>query len=391
MTFEIRVAHVIAGLHPRSGGPSRVVVDVCDELARRSDIAVTLLAQSRCGEQTVSSSCVDVRRLEVASSSSFALRFGLPMRDALKSAIQEDRLDLIHNHGLWMGVNYWAARLARSNNIPLVVQTHGMLSPWALKHKAWKKKIALALFQKQALESADVLCTTSESEYIDIRSLGYRRPIAVLPNGVDLDSSKFSYQRPINALDRQRVLLFLGRLYPVKGLPNLLHAWAQARTTGWKLRIAGPDEANHLSELLSLTETLGIGESVEFLGDVPADQKSDAYRDADLFVLPSFTENFGVVVAEALAHGLPVITTHGTPWRDLVDHSCGWWIEIGVAPLVEALREATALSNEELSAMGARGRVYVQRYGWQGITRQTADVYRWVLGRGSKPDCLRLD
>ena len=108
-------------------------------------------------------------------------------------------------------------------------------------------------------------------------------------------------------------------------------------------------------------------------------------------LLPTFSENFGVVVAEALSHGLPVITTRGAPWADLETHGCGWWIDIGVDPLAAALRQAMALSDDERRAMGERGRTYVQRYNWADIARQTIEVYRWVLGQGPRPDCVHQD
>ncbi len=107
-------------------------------------------------------------------------------------------------------------------------------------------------------------------------------------------------------------------------------------------------------------------------------------------MLPTFSENFGVVVAEALAHGLPVITTQGAPWADLPAFGCGRWIPIGVEPLAEALREAMALSDAERAAMGERGLQYVRRYDWAAIAEDMAAVYRWVLGRGDRPDCVRV-
>ena len=130
---------------------------------------------------------------------------------------------------------------------------------------------------------------------------------------------------------------------------------------------------------------------MEYLGEVDGEAKTRAYLDADVFVLPTFSENFGVVVAEALAHGLPVITTRGAPWADLETYGCGWWVDIGVEPLVQALREAMALSDDERRAMGERGRDYVRRYDWDNIGQQTIDVYRWVLGQGPQPDCVRTD
>ena len=146
---------------------------------------------------------------------------------------------------------------------------------------------------------------------------------------------------------------------------------------------------------LGHARTLGAeSEGLEEAAGADAFQlRAALYREADLLVLPTFSENFGVVVAEALAAGVPVITTHGAPWADLETHDCGWWIETGVAPLVLALREALTLSNDERRAMGERGLAYVQRYDWNAIAVETLALYRWVLGQGERPrpsgDCWR--
>jgi len=188
-----------------------------------------------------------------------------------------------------------------------------------------------------------------------------------------------------------RKVLFLGRVYPVKGLLNLINAWARIRIDGWCLQIAGPDQDGHLAEVLKLVQQIGLKDSVQYIGAVDLDAKNQLFQSADLFVLPSFTENFGLVIAEALAHGLPVIATHGAPWRDLETYKCGWWIEVGVEPLAAALSAAMALSDVERQAMGGRGRDYVQRYEWRGIATQTVEVYRWILGYGSRPDFVQLN
>ncbi len=266
-----------------------------------------------------------------------------------------------------------------------------MLEPWALQHKGGKKRLALALYQRRDLATARVLVATAEQEYVNLRALGLRQPIAIIPNGVPLPDGDAVLARPPRPAGAPRTVLFLGRVYPVKGLLNLIDAWARVRPTGWRLQIAGPDEAGHLVEVLARARQAGASEAVDYVGAVDGAAKSALYRSADLFVLPSFTENFGVVVAEALAHGLPVITTHGAPWADLPAFGCGWWIPIGVEPLAEALREAIALSDAERAAMGARGLAYVRRYDWADIAAQMAAVYRWVLGQGPKPDCVRCD
>lgn len=180
-------------------------------------------------------------------------------------------------------------------------------------------------------------------------------------------------------------MLFLGRIHPVRGLLELVEAWRIARPEGWKMIIAGPDEGGHQQIVEAAIHQAGLQDDFEFTGSVYGDEKKALYRSADIFVLPTFSENFGLVVAEALACGVPVITTKGAPWQGLQTHRCGWWIDIGVEPLVAALREAMNLPPDTLREMGQRGRAYVeQNFGWPGIAQQMLSVYRWVLGVGAE-------
>lgn len=387
---KLSVVHVVAGLHPRAGGPSRTVVQLADALAGHPDVDVTLLSQTLAGEPAVASRVGEVDRRVPASSSPRAIRFALPIRQELRQTLRERRPSVVHSHGLWNPANHWASRAARRHGIPLVVHPRGMLEPWALQHKAWKKRVGMALFQRQDLETASVLIATSPLEYENIRKLGLRQPIALIPNGVALASTRDVEHEPHRYRERTRNVLFLSRVHPKKGLLNLVQAWSRLALRNWRLRLAGPNEGGHLDEVMALARRLGIHESVDYLGEVDGERKAATYRDADLFVLPTFSENFGVVVAEALAHGVPVITTRGAPWADLEAHHCGWWIDIGVDPLVEALRAAMALSDDERQAMGARGREYVRRYDWEAIARDTVAVYSWILGSGVRPDCVEL-
>jgi glycosyltransferase involved in cell wall biosynthesis len=391
MAGNVTVLHVVAGLHPRSGGTSRVVVDIIDALTTQSHMAITLLTQSRMNDETVASTSIEVRRVVAESRSHFAMTFGLPFRDTLNRIVSADPVRLIHNHGLWHPVNHWAASAGRRYGIPLIMQPHGMLEPWALNHKVWKKRIAMALFQRLDLEAAKLLVATSPVEYLNIRKLGFRQPIAVIPHGVVMPPPNTPDVAVPATPCRERIALFLSRVHPKKGLLNLVNAWANVTPQGWKLRIVGPDEGGHLEDVIRAVQQFGIGDSVEYLGEVDGVRKSVVYQSADLFVLPSFSENFGVVVAEALAHGVPVITTRVTPWGGLLDHGCGWWIEPTVNALTETLREALDMDATGLRAMGEKGRTYAAEFDWSHIARQTEDAYSWVLGQGAKPECVVLD
>lgn len=386
---EVSALHAIADLRPQSGGTSRVVVDLADALGKHASIEPVLVTQALAGEPSIPSLNPRVRRVVGETGSLHSLRLGLPFRKALRKAVVPNHKSLIHNHGLWLPLNHWASSFARDHKLTMLIQPHGMLEPWALKHKGWKKQIAMAIFQRGDLDAAAAFIATSVEEYENIRRVGFQQPIAVVPNGVDIDVAPVMNLKSSGS--NKRTVLFMSRIHPKKGLENLIHAWARIAPTDWRLRIAGPDERGYLQRAMGLVKELGMENSVEYVGSIDAAQKSVTFRDADLFVLPTFSENFGVVVAEALAHGVPVITTRGAPWADLETHRCGWWIEIGVAPLERALRVAMSLSAEERAAMGVRGRKYVRRYDWDNIALQTIDVYRWLLRQGPKPGCVITD
>ena len=388
MARELSVFHTIAGLRVQSGGTSKAVVDLADALAQQPAIQPVLVSQALQGESTLPSLNPNVQRIVASTHSLNALRLGLPLRHALHNLIKDREFSLIQNHGLWLPVNHWVSRFAHKHRIAMIAQPHGMLEPWAMNHKAWKKRLAWNLYQRRDLESAAVLHATAEQEAESFRQLGLRPPIAIIPNGTDLPEWRdLPYPK-----GTPRKILFLSRIHPVKGLLNLVQAWQTVKPTGWKMIIAGPDEGGHQKIVEAAIQHAGLQDEFEFIGSVYGDDKEALYRSADVFVLPTFSENFGLVVAEALACGVPVITTKGAPWQGLQTHRCGWWIDIGVEPLAVALREAMNLPPDTLRDMGRRGRAYVeQNFGWPGIAQQMLSVYRWVLGQGERPDCVTTD
>src|SRR5689334_13748741 len=179
-------------------------------------------------------------------------------------------------------------------------------------------------------------------------------PVEVIPNGVD--APRAGARAPGHGLDaarRHRRALFIGRIYPVKGLPMLVEAWARVRPRGWTLRIAGPDEAGHRRGVEREIAEHGLGAGVSVLGPLEGAAKRAALLDSDLFVLPTRSENFGMAIGEALAHAVPVLTTTAAPWHFLDERECGWSVEPSVAGIAAGLRAATALDRHALRARGA--------------------------------------
>ena len=163
----------------------------------------------------------------------------------------------------------------------------------------------------------------------------------------------------------------------------LVEAWARIRPQNWILRIAGPDEAGHQKQVERAVSAAGLGEVVSFTGPIEPEMKKSAFFDADLFVLPTHSESFGMVVAEALAHGVPVLTTTAAPWSILRERGCGWCVDATVDGMSEGLRQATSLDTEALRAMGAKGRTFVvTEFGWKRVADRMLSMYAEVLANG---------
>lgn len=285
--------------------------------------------------------------------------------------------DLFHDSGLWWRHNWDISRMARRLGKPLVVSVRGMLEPAALRHRAWKKHIAWPLYQRGILQGAAALHVTSDLEQRNVEAFSLR-PVAVnIPNGVSVPDVC-----PPRAHDREKTAVFIGRLHPIKGLPDLLQAWARIRPADWSLHIAGPDEDGYRARLEELVAALDLARVVRFLGAVGAERKAEILKAASLFVLPSLSENFSVAAAEALAVGVPLLATVGTPWSAIEHEGCGWHVATGVDGLEQGLRDAFTASNETRAAMGLSGHAYVAReFAWPRVTQSMRTLYADLVKR----------
>jgi glycosyltransferase involved in cell wall biosynthesis len=387
----LRAVHIIAGLEAGNGGPSYTVPRLCEALAAvGADITLLSVAGTEDPYEILDKDYRD-RRFPCNYARIPILR-DLRCSSSLASSLHRIALTtgVIHNHGLWLIPNIEAGKTAAYTQKPLIMSPRGMLSPEALAFSRMKKRLFWRFIQGRYMRQASCIHATSEREYQDIRALGLTNPISIITNGVDLPrlDVKLGEKKCSN-----RVVLSLGRIHPIKGLDRLIHAWARIESIrpDWRLRIIGPSEAGHYDHLRGLANSLRT-DRVSIEGPVYGHEKDDAYRQADLFVLPSKNENFGLAVAEALAARIPVICTKGAPWSGLEAEGCGWWLDHGVEPLAAALAKATSMSCEVLAAMGEKGRDWMARdFSWDRIARQMADVYRWMVGLSDAPSTIRFD
>lgn len=388
-----RVLEVTEGLSSSLGGTSVAVSQLVNHLAGNG-IDVALFSLSKSIEEDrlirlhpkVQLSEFDVRWLP-------RMGWCAALRNALASMPPPD---LAHIHGLWRLYYAQVAHYARKRGIPVVVSVHGMLEPWALAHTGGLKRLARALYQDAMLNTAACLHATADQEAGNLRRLGFRRPIAVIPWGIEAPLS--GEARPSgDGLDLalpagKRVALFLSRIHPKKALDVLFHAWSRlcSESHDWILVVAGDGEPSYLAELRRLAASLGIETVVVFSGLVRDARKEKLFSAAELFVFPSHSENFGLVVAEAMARGVPVIASEGTPWPILTERGCGWWVKLGVDPLAAALRQALSKTPDQLRAMGVIGRECImESFRSEESGRAMIGLYRWVIGRGPRPVCVR--
>ncbi len=371
--------------------------------------------------------------------------------------------DISHTHGLWLYPGIAARNYSRGKKRPYLISPHGMLDPWAMKNSRWKKQIAWCLFERENLRGARCLRALCESEAQSIRQLGLKNDIAVIPNGIDLPeigsqemgdgrwkmedgSQEPGASRQSNAPwqgvveSGRKVLLYLGRIHPKKGLVNLLRAWAKNRKSDivnrksedWLLAIAGWDQGGHEQELKQLATELGLawkdgsGEKAEigkaesrkqkveignlqapnsnlkssisnlpspisllFLGPQFNAAKAACYRHCDAFVLPSFSEGLPMVVLEAWANSKPVVMTPECNLPEGFQAGAALKVETTEAGLVAGLNELQRMADAERMAMGSRGHdLVVERFTWSRVAGQLLAVQEWILGGGPKPGCV---
>ena len=380
--------HVLPALSIQASGPSYTVPRICEELVSQGHDA-RLLAMDWNSHGT-----------DIPFATLFPVGFGPrrlgrspQMAKWIRERAASGHIDILHNHGMWQMNSLYPAWTARRFGVPLVHSPRGALSQWALRHGSPLKKPFWHLLQRPALEETTCFHATADSEYEDIRRVGLSQPVAIIPNGMDVP--EMSAKRRSS----DRSVLFLGRLHPKKGIDVLLRAWqsVQQEHPAWNLRVVGTDAdsrgaTGYLEFLKALSSELGLLR-VEFVEPLYGSAKMSAYRDADVFVLPSHSENFGVTVAESLSVCTPTIVTKGAPWSGLVTEGAGWWIEHGVQPLVDSLREAMAMPDETRRQMGEHGRSWMQRdFAWPALSEKLAQTYSWLLDRERpKPDFVRLD
>jgi glycosyltransferase involved in cell wall biosynthesis len=331
--------------------------------------------------------------------------------------------DLVHTHGIWTFPSIATNQFRRKKGIPYVISAHGMLDPWALQNSRWKKAVAYLFYEGNHLREASCLRALCESEARAIRASGFKNPVAIIPNGIDIPEVK-SQKSEVRSAPWQgfvepsrKVLLFLSRIHPKKGLPNLLRAWAaleksevRNQKSEWTLAIAGWDQGGHEAELKHLATELGLAwadvrnqkseissptsdlrppTSVVFLGPQFNELKAACYANCDGFILPSFSEGVPMVVLEAWVNSKPVLMTPECNLPIGFERGAAIRIETNVDSIAQGLQEFLQASEAERRTIGEQGlRLARERFAWPHLAREMKQLYEWMLGGGPKPGCV---
>ena len=386
----MRALHVTPYFAPAFvyGGPPRSILGLCQGL-QRAGVEVDVLTTAANGAEDLPASLLHTGEYAgvpvTYAPSAFPRRFfGARLRRLI-----DERLgpaDLCHVHGVWNVPEWMATRRSRASGVPYVLSPRGMLHSGALQRGRWRKRVAYPLIERSALSGASLLHATSEEEASVLHALGLGVPIVMLPNAVDTSAieraSVGGARRQLGLGARDRVIAFLGRMHPIKRLDLLAEAFARVhqRYADARLVLAGPDEHNHLATISRrLAPHAG---AVRVAGRLDEERKWSLLKDADLLVLCSDSESFGLVVVEAMAAGLPVVVTRTCPWADIEIYRCGWWVEQTAAAIADAVLRLIE-DPTEARAMGARGaRLARERYSWPAVGASMADHYRRLVATG---------
>jgi glycosyltransferase involved in cell wall biosynthesis len=281
-------------------------------------------------------------------------------KDYCAQLVRGTRPDVVHLHGVWNHYLGAYAAVARRSGIPYIVASHGLLEQGSLRRHAWRKTFALNTYQGHILRGASAIQAASAAEAHHVRQLGYTDiPIFVVPNPIDEPRQmlkKVNHSDPVS-----QTLLFLFDLHERKGLDILLTAWNALRPSGWELLIVGSGASSYTDSLMRYCRERGLPR-VRFHPEVKGDERDATFAQASAFVLPAYSESIGNAVGDALARGLPVITTTSTPWSAVRERNLGWYVAPAADPLHRALTELFATESEALRAMGERGRMYAREH-----------------------------
>lgn len=366
----------------KAGGPTTCTFDLAAELNAlgcRTDI-LTLASGNR-GSSSIQAPFIKTVPFDAKT----PLQISRHCRHFLQ---QNQQYDLYHTNGLWLDMNHATCSAARKFRKPCVLSLHGMLYPQAMERNSWKKKLILLLGHRNDIASSTCIHATCMQELKYYRQMGFRNPVAVIPNPFPIPE----YIQEISRSGGYFRIGYLGRLHPYKNIDRLITAWAKTGISAkqGELLIMGTGTPGYVQELKNLSQQLQI-KNIRFSGEISGRQKFEQLASLTALCLPSRSENFGMVVPEALITGTPVIATNTSPWEELNTFRCGWWCGNDTDTLAEKIKHISQLDAAELEDMGRRGKELVMtNYNARKIAMKMNHLYHFLLNREKQPEWVHI-
>lgn len=379
----MKILQTIAGLNVLSGGPSKSTYQLVKGMNDlKGNVDLLSVQQKNPQGSTYNDSWIHLMENDYKTP--------FKISNNLKNYLEKNEYDLYNTNGLWLYCNHITAKIARSKNKPYILTPRGMLYPEALKRSKYIKWITRKLFFNQDILNSTCIHATCEDEAKYIREFGYKGPIAIIGNVVEMpEFAPIATSKP----QGKKIIGFLGRLHPRKGAEKIINAIAQAPQKvkdNIIYQIMGKGIPEYENFLHKEVERLGLQDIVKFEGFVQGAEKYKKLRDLSALFVPSDFENFGMIIPEALISGTPVFASLGTPWESLNQTNCGWWMERSIENIVEILNKIVEMSEAEILAMGARGRKLIEdNFSSNIIAQKTIDLYKWILGENDKPNYVQ--
>src|SRR5262245_16229977 len=400
---ELKILHVIPSVASRYGGPSQAIYTMCRALQSQG-VEILIATTNADGSEelpvTLGEKVVyqGVTTIFFARQWSEALKYSRPLALWLKRNVID--FDLAHVHAVFSHACVAAAGACRKNRVPYIVRPLGTLDPWSLKQKRVRKCLFWHFGVKRMLTDADAVhYTTCEERRLVETGLGLSGGV-VIPNGIDLSfferrSGPHDAGRPGG--DHRPYVLALSRIHPKKGFELLIESFAALRSQGlfgaWRLVFAGDGDAEYVDRLKSLAQRRGLSGDAVFVGWLEGASKYAALKYASLLAMPSYQENFGISLIEAMAYGVPVLVSPQVNLAPEIEKAgAGWVAELSKEKFARALAEALG-SERERKHKGDKARALAQNFAAPIVARRLLDLNRSFIGGGreDEPDRKLLD
>ena len=383
----MKILHIIPGIEQDCGGPGKVAIALCQAISQlgfETDLVSTKDPLDRYNLIDFESIKNRVKLFNRWKQQHFA--FSSALGQWFSHNLKQ--YDLVHIHSIFNYPSSAAAAYARKFNIPYLITPHGMLEPWALSYKSWKKRIVYDLIVKRELKQASTIQIIAEPEANSIKSLGIETPLTLIANGIQkqnfekLPAPELFYQQ-FPATRGKTIIFFLGRIDPKKGLDLLAPAFAtlNQQFPHTHLVIAGKATPYNL-EFFDIVKEYFVRanciEAVTFTGQLSGNIKYAALATADIYVSPSYSEGFSMSILEGMAAGLPCVITTGCNFPEAAARDAAYIVNTDPQEIARALSQCVS-NPQQARHMGRRARQFIfENYTWEQLAKKLINVYELV-------------